>query len=123
MLTTYPLTVDNNVEMWSCSEGGQAPPRVRNVELRPNLTLNRCVRAQIKPDFSDFDAIFGVSEQLCKILSHARLGVLHMCTLASDIVALWARSPLAVDNNVDHFHVHELLLQLELSNVNFDSQR
>ena len=72
-------------------------------KIRPNFTLNRC-GAQINPDFSDVDAIFGVSEQLCKILSHARLDVLHMCTLASGIVALWARSPLTVDNIVGMVH-------------------
>ena len=75
-------------------------------KLRPNLTLNRCRRAKKEPDFSDFDAIFGVSEQLCTILSHARLDVLHICTLASGIVALWARSPLTVDNIVDPSHLH-----------------
>ena len=85
--------------------GRGGPSESQRCQKLGQVSLEIVVGAQIKPDLSDFDAVFGVSEQVCAILSHARLDVLHICTLASGIVALWARSPLAVDNIVDHSHV------------------
>ena len=76
--------------------GRASPSESQKCRKLGQISLRIGVGAKKEPDFSDFDAIFGVSEQRCKILSHARLDVLHMCTLASGIVALWARSPLTV---------------------------
>ena len=91
--------------MLKCGHAPRAgkPLAESKVSKMRQLLLEIVVGAQIKPDFSNFDAIFGVSEQLCTIL---RLDVLQICTLASGSVALWARSPLTVDNHVDHSHVH-----------------